>query len=177
MEQQTYELNFQNLSKKKMTFEDVFQEILQFMKKNPLGNYKLMIGTDSQAFGNYTRFITGIVIQREGSGAWACMRKFIVPRKIENLHEKISIETSLTEEIAFLFTEEKKNDLINVVLPHVYKGASFTMEGHLDIGAGNRNKTREYVNEMVARIEAMGIEAKIKPDAYVASGYANRYTK
>lgn len=177
MNQSNDELTFQNLSKKKMSFEDVFQEILGFMAKNPQGNYKLMIGTDSQAFARHTRFITGVVIQREGKGAWACMRKFIVPRKIENLHEKISIETSLTEEIAFLFTEEKKNTLINVVLPHVYKGASFTMEGHLDIGAGNRNKTREYVNEMVARIEAMGIEAKIKPDAYVASGYANRYTK
>lgn len=177
MNQQPYELNFQNLSKKAMNFEEVFHEIRQFMKKEPLGNYKLIIGTDSQAFGNYTRFITGIVIQREGKGAWACMRKVNVPRKIENLHEKISIETSLTEEIVFLFTGEKKNELIDIVLPHIYKGASFTMEGHLDIGAGNRNKTREYVNEMVARIEAMGIEAKIKPDAYVASGYANRYTK
>lgn len=51
------------------------------------------------------------------------------------------------------------------------------MEGHLDIGAGARNKTRQFVKEMVARIESMGLEPKIKPDAFVASSYANRYTK
>lgn len=51
------------------------------------------------------------------------------------------------------------------------------MEGHIDIGSGNRNKTRIFVEEMVSRIEAMGIEPKIKPESFVASTYANRYTK
>jgi predicted RNase H-related nuclease YkuK (DUF458 family) len=51
------------------------------------------------------------------------------------------------------------------------------MEGHIDIGSGQRNKTREYVEEMVTRIESMGFEPKIKPDSFVASSYANRYTK
>ena len=93
------------------------------------------------------------------------------------LHERISKETSLTEEIVALFTEERKNKMIDIVLPYIYKGSSFTMEGHLDIGSGNRNKTRIFVEEMVARIEAMGLEPKIKPDSFVASSYANRYTK
>jgi predicted RNase H-related nuclease YkuK (DUF458 family) len=94
-----------------------------------------------------------------------------------HLHERISLETSLTEEVVSLFTENRKTKMINVVLPYVYQGATFTMEGHIDIGSGKRNKTREFVNEMVKRIESMGIEPKIKPDAFVASSYANRYTK
>ncbi|AXI07784.1 hypothetical protein CV093_01830 [Oceanobacillus sp. 143] len=168
---------FQNLSQKEMSFEEVFQNIVQFMKKDPIGNFRLIFGTDSQIHSTYTRFITGIVIQRETKGAWACIRKVVVPRKMLNLHERISYETTLTEEIVSMFSENRKNQLIDIVLPHIYKGSSFTIEGHIDIGSGNRNKTRVFVNEMVMRMESLGIEPKIKPDSFVASCYANRYTK
>jgi uncharacterized protein len=168
---------FQNLQERKMDFEQVFERILKFMKLNRNGNYRLIIGTDSQVHHRYTIFITGIVILNEGKGAWACIRKVIIPRRMTRLHERISRETSLTEEIVALFTEERKNAMIDIVLPYIYTGATFTMEGHLDIGAGNRNKTKIFVEEMVARIESMGLEPKIKPNSFVASNYANRFTK
>lgn len=168
---------FQNLQEQNMTFDQVFERILKFMNRKPNGNYKLMVGTDSQVHMDRTIFITGIVIQNEGKGAWACIRKSIVPRKMLHLHERISYETSLTEEIVYQFTEEHKNRMIDIVLPHIYKGATFTMEGHLDIGSGKRNKTREFVQEMVSRLETIGVEPKIKPEAFVASSYANRFTK
>ncbi len=168
---------FQNLTHKRMSFAEVFSHILTFMKREPVGNYRLMVGTDSQVHPSHTLFITGVVIQRVGKGAWACYRKEVVHRQMTTLHERISYETSLTEQVASLFTEERKNDLIEVVLPYIYKGATFTIEGHIDIGSGERNRTRVYVNEMVARIESLGMEPKIKPDSIVASSYANRYTK
>lgn len=171
------DLTFQNLQEKDMTFEEVFERIKGFMGKKPIGSYRLIIGTDSQVHRDCVRFITGVVIYREGKGAWACIRKYIEPRKIMSLHERISLETSLTEEVASMFTEERKEALIDIVLPYIYDGASFIMEGHIDIGTGERNKTKLYVNEMVSRIESMGIEPKIKPNSFVASGYANRYTK
>ncbi|HWL25283.1 MAG TPA: ribonuclease H-like YkuK family protein [Ureibacillus sp.] len=168
---------FQNLSEKRMCFEQVFRYIAQFMEKDPTGNFRLMFGTDSQVHGKLTKFITGIVIQQERKGVWACFRKVIVPRKMANLHERISYETTLTEEVVALFTKEKKEQLISIVLPHLYKGASFTIEGHIDIGSGNRNKTRIFVNEMISRMNSIGLEAKIKPHSFVASSYANRFTK
>ncbi|AIM16873.1 hypothetical protein HW35_12030 [Bacillus sp. X1(2014)] len=170
-------LLFKNLQETQMSFEQVFERIVEFISSDPCGNYRLMIGTDSQVHKSQTTFITGIVIQNVGKGVWACIRKVIVPRKMTQLHERISLELSLTEEIVSLFTAERKNTLINLVLPHIYDGASFTIEGHIDIGAGKRNKTSEFVKEMVTRMESMGVEPKIKPDAFVASSYANRYTK
>jgi len=169
--------SFQNLQEKNMSFEDVFNHIADFMKANPRGNYRLIVGTDSQVHKDCTVFISGIVILRESKGVWACIRKVIVPRKMLHLHERISLELSFTEEIVSMFTEEKKKQLINIIIPFVYEGSTFTMEGHIDIGAGKRNKTREFVNEMVARMESIGVEPKIKPDAFVASHYANRYTR
>lgn len=168
---------FQNLQENNMRFEQVFERIVKFMTMAPGGNYRLMVGTDSQVHKIKTIFITGIVIQNEGKGVWACIKKVTVPRKMTQLHERISLELSLTEEIVALFDKERKDELINIVLPYLYQGATFTMEGHIDIGAGNRNKTSAFVKEMVARIESMGVEPKIKPDAFVASSYANRYTR
>lgn len=133
---------FQNLTHKKMGFSEVFSHILTFMKREPVGNYRLMVGTDSQVHPSRTLFITGVVIQRVGKGAWACYRKEVIPREMTTLHERISYETSLTERVASLFTEERKNELIDIVLPHIYKGATFTMEGHIDIGSGDRNRTK-----------------------------------
>ncbi|WP_430790486.1 ribonuclease H-like YkuK family protein [Virgibacillus flavescens] len=168
---------FQNLSQSSMTLDEVFQNIVQYMKKDVTGNYRLIFGTDSQVHTDNTLFITGIVIHRARKGAWACIRKVKIPRKMTNLHERISHETTLTENVVSLFSEERKQQLIDIVLPHIYKGASFTIEGHIDIGSGSRNKTRVFVNEMVSRMESLGLEPKIKPDAVVASSYANRYTK
>ncbi|MFC0560713.1 ribonuclease H-like YkuK family protein [Halalkalibacter alkalisediminis] len=160
-----------------MTFEEVFNRVIKFMKIKPTGNYRLMIGTDSQVHSKTTVFITGIVIQHAGKGAWACIRRSVVPRKMLHLHERISLETTLTEEVVSMFSEDKKNRMIDIVLPYLYQGATFSFEGHIDIGSGQRNKTREFVNEMVARLEMIGVEPKIKPDAFVASSYANRFTK
>lgn len=172
-----FDFTFQNLSQKNMSFEQVFLNILQFMEKDPTGNFKLMFGTDSQVYSRETKFITGIVVQQARKGVWACFRKVIIPRKMDNLHERISYETTLTEEVVSLFTEEKKDQLIQIVLPNIYKGASFTIEGHIDIGSGERNKTRIFVKEMISRMNSIGLKAKIKPDSFVASSYANRFTK
>ena len=152
---------FQNLQENYMSFEDIFERMVTFMQLQPSGNYRLMVGTDSQVHHNRTLFISGVVIQNIGKGAWACIRKVVEPREMKQLHERISYETTLTERIVSLFTEAHKNRLIDIVLPHIYHGASFTMEGHIDIGSGQRNKTREYVEEMVTRIESMGFEPKI----------------
>jgi len=168
---------FQNSQENSMTFEQAFNRIIKFMNLDTGGNFRLMIGTDSQVHDKYTRFITGIVILNDGKGAWACIRKVVIPRRMKMLHERISKETTLTEEIVSMFTEDRKNQMIDIVLPNIYRGASFTMEGHLDIGAGNRNKTKIFVEEMVTRIESMGIKPKIKPNSFVASCYANRFTK
>ncbi|MDO6451440.1 ribonuclease H-like YkuK family protein [Oceanobacillus profundus] len=172
-----YNFSFQNLSQKNMSFTQVFQHIKRFMEKDRNGSYKLMFGTDSQVHSSYTRFITGIVIHCETKGAWACIRKVIIPRKMMNLHERISYETTLTEEVVSMFSEEKKEELINIILPNIYRGASFSIEGHIDIGSERKNKTKIFVNEMVSRMESLGIEPKIKPESFVASSYANRYTK
>lgn len=158
-----------------MEFDDVFARIYNFMKADPRNVYRLSIGTDSQAHGNDTRFITAVHLHRMGKGAWGCLRNEVIHRKLGSLREKISLETHLSQEIACLFTPEYMSDLLELIYPYRNEGAHLIMEIHLDIG--NHGLTKEFILDMTERVRAMGLTAKIKPDAYAASSYANRYTK
>ncbi|WP_054703514.1 ribonuclease H-like YkuK family protein [Bacillus sp. JCM 19041] len=160
-----------------LSFDDVFLQIKAFMLSNPQFDYKVMVGTDSQVHARSTTFVTGVVVQRIGNGTWTCAKKVNVERNMTNLYERISQETAFTEEVLSEFTESHKLKLVNIVLPYLYKGADLQFEAHLDIGSSDRNRTRAYVKEMRSRIEALGFKASIKPNAFVASSYANRYTK
>jgi len=170
---------FSNSTTKHMTFDEVFDSILGFIQKEPIALYKLAIGTDSHV-KSQTRFISAIHVHRIGldgigKGAWGCIKEYIVPRRISSLREKISIETSLTQELLFLFDYKRISQILDILIPYSDKGADFTLEAHIDIG--KKGATRELIQEMLGRFTCMGVEAKIKPDSYAASSYADKYTK
>lgn len=168
-------LSFFNTTSRNLKFEDVTDYILKFIKKDPRGIYTLAIGTDSQVKNDCTVFISAIMIYRLGKGAWGCMSKYSTTRRITNLREKISIETFLTQQIAYMFEKEFLDCVIDIILPYIDKGAEFHHEVHIDIG--RKGDTKKLIKEMTSYFAGMGFETKIKPDSYVASGYADRYTK
>jgi uncharacterized protein len=172
------ELLFQNVSERGMTIEDVYQRIAAFMRREPKGDYRFIVGTDCQAFSRVTTFVTGVVIHRFGNGAWACYRRTTVPLKIYSIGQKLSTETSLSQEVIAAFGLERLQLMEDIVLPHIYQGASF--QAYVDIDAGTDesvNKTAPFVMDLVRRVESMGVRARVKPEAVVASSYANRFTK
>lgn len=168
-------LKFYNNFNKNMTFEDVINNVLNFIKKDPMGIYTLAIGTDSQCKDDYTIFITAILIYKKGKGAWGCMCKYIHSRKIISLREKISLETYLTQQIAYKFTPDILDEFINIILPYIDKGAEFHHEVHIDVG--KKGDTKKLINEMTSYFQGMDFEAKIKPHSFAASSYADRFTK
>ncbi|MBB6673622.1 ribonuclease H-like YkuK family protein [Cohnella nanjingensis] len=173
-----HDMTFHNVSERRLSLDQVHDRILRFMNQDPRGSYNLMIGTDCQVFPGYTNFITGIVIQRKGKGAWACYRQVILPRELLSIKEKLSLETSYSEEIALHLIGDRLAQMENVVLPYVYQGATF--DAYIDVDAGTDpavSKTAAYVEDMRHRVEAVGMKARLKPDAVIASAYANRYTK
>lgn len=166
---------FYNLSERHMSFETVFSRICYFIQSAPRNMYRLSIGTDSQVHQKDTRFITAIHLHRVGKGAWGCLYHQTIRGKPPSLREKIYLETQFSQEIACLFTPERIQKLWEFLYPYREEGAEFVMEIHLDIGKDGL--TREFILDMTNKITAMGLTPKIKPDAYAASSYANRYTK
>jgi len=169
---------FRNLSEKNLSLDDVFERIRSFMARDPHAAYQLVVGTDAQVHAGHTKFVTSVVILRPGRGAWFCYRQVIVPREIHSLREKLSLETTYSQEIAAYFDAQKRAELEDMLLPYAYHGASLAMFVDIDAGTdARRNRTSAMVAELVGRIEAMGLSARVKPEAIAASSVSNRYTK
>ncbi|TYQ15256.1 UNVERIFIED_CONTAM: hypothetical protein Cloal_1690 [Acetivibrio alkalicellulosi] len=166
-------MRFFNSMQKNMSFTDVVASIKYFIKASPDSKYRLAVGTDSQVKGRYTCFATGIHIHRVGKGAWCCVSKMVENKRYQNLKEKISKETSITYEIAYMLNEQLVEALCDLIIKN--KNFDCKLEAHIDVGT--RGETRKLIREMVGYFEGMGIDAKIKPDSFVASSYANRYSK
>ena len=166
---------FYNLSEDQMTFSDVVERLKAFILKDPRSSYLLSVGTDSQIHQNWTKFITAIHLHRKGKGAWGCLKNTIIKRPIHSLREKISLETAYSQEVAAYLLNDYFTEITDLLLPFTDEGADLTMEVHLD--NGKKGMTKDLIQEMTGRITSMGINAKIKPDSYTASSYANRYTK
>ncbi|OIJ11216.1 hypothetical protein BKP37_16335 [Anaerobacillus alkalilacustris] len=169
------DLLFYNTSTAEMTFDEVFDHLLQFIKRDPTATYRLAVGTDSQVHQHGTKFITSIHLHRVGKGAWGCLKKVMLPRRITSLKEKIYLETMYSQEVASKFTEEHISTMIDFLIPYSDEGADFIFEIHLDIG--KKGKTKYFIEEMTEQIWALGVQPKIKPNSYAASSYANKYTK
>lgn len=157
-----------------MTFEQVYNHILDFIVQSPYAEYRLSIGTDSQV-SKQTNFVTAIHLHRIGRGAIGFVTRHVMARPIHSLREKIFYETSKTMEVASFFTPEKLDGILEVLLSPSSTYGDIHFEFHLDIGV--KGATRDLISEMVAMASATPFEPKIKPESYAASSYANRYTK
>ncbi|MFC5530931.1 ribonuclease H-like YkuK family protein [Cohnella yongneupensis] len=170
---------FQNKTERGLGLEDVRERVLQFVAEAPASNYHFIIGTDSQVHRGYTKFATGVVIHRLGQGAWACYRQFAVPRELTKIREKLMLETIFSQQIAHRFDPDELRSCLKPQTLNAKSGASLL--AFIDIDAGtvmHVNKTAQYVQEMADCVLSTGQYApRVKPYAYAASSYANRYTK
>ena len=157
------DLQFHNPTVGKLTFDQMFKEIINFMGDDPGSMYKLIVGTDSHTHDECL-FVTAIVIHRLGKGARFFYHKQS-KQKINSLRQKIFYETSLSlgmaGQLAERFAENGNADL--------------DVEIHLDVG--RNGKTRQLIREIVGMVTGSGFAAKIKPDSFGASKVADKYTK
>lgn len=155
-------MEFLSPTKGKLTFDEVFSEIMAYASNFPDDNYRLIIGTDSQ-IREETCFVTAIIIHRKGKGG-----RFFYTRQNEaharSLRQRIMYEASLSLSVASIFTERLAES-----------GHELNMEIHLDVG--NNGATKTLVKEVVGMVNGSGYLCRIKPDSYGASSVADRYTK
>lgn len=150
-------------SKGKMSFEEMMQDILNYINGLPSSSYKIVVGTDSQV-RKETCLVTAVIVHRKGKGARFFYHKKI-QRKIKSLRQKIFYETSLSLELGAKIT----NFLAQSGLDQL------SVEIHIDVGC--QGETRELIREVVGMVTGSGFAAKIKPDSFAASSVADRYSK
>jgi len=164
------------MSEQNLEFRDVMYRIERFIAQDPRAVYDLVITTDAQTHSGHTKFVSYIVVYRVGRGAWLCSRQVILPREIYSVQEKLSLETSYSQEIAAQFGYAERSLLEDIIVPYLDQGADIRFIVDIDGGTGAKNKTAAYISEMVGRIEAMGLIARVKPESVMVS-IADRDTK
>lgn len=169
------EMTFKSMRKSYNGFDEVFEDILGFIKEDRDASYRISVGTDSQVY-DHTVFITCIHVHRIGKGAIGFLHRCEVPRRMNNLREKIYRETCLSLQVASLFDDSKMEKINSTIIsPEDIGGKNVSFEFHIDIGVNGETKT--LINEMVGMVKGINFTPKIKPDSYCASCYADRYTK
>ncbi len=159
---------FRSLRKDNLTFNEVFDEILAFIRADTNSSYRISIGSDSQV-GKGTVIVSCIHVHRIGRGAIGFLHKCSMPRAVKSLREKIYLETCCSLQLAYLFNEERIKTITDML------GKKVSFEFHIDIGT--QGKTKSLINEMTAMVKGLDFVPKIKPDSYCASCFADRYTK
>lgn len=156
-------MDFISPSRGKMSFEEMMEDILAYIKGLPCSSYRLVLGTDSQVRGE-TCLVTAVIVHRLGKGARYYYRKE-TQRKIKSLRQKIFFETSLSL------------DLGDKITSYFAQGGieETKVEIHLDVG--QQGPTKELIREVVGMVTGSGFAAKIKPESFAASSVADRHTR
>lgn len=147
----------------KLSFENMFTRIIEYIKEGGGQVFNLIIGTDS-FLNSETLFVSAIIIHKVGHGGRYFYRK-IPRRKIDNLRQRIFYETTISIELASII-RERLNENGFKKLP---------VEIHLDVGTNG--DTKEIIKEVVGMVTGSGYAAVTKPDSYGASKVADRHSK
>ena len=162
---------FRSASGQEMTEDQIINKIAKYIADQPNATYEFTVGTDSQNH-RQTKMVEVIAVHREGNGG-IYFYNVEYMRKISNLKQKISTETSRSLEIA--------NGLVDKLELALYEydidinDLDLTFQIHCDIGQDG--KTSMLINEITKWVTACGYTCLIKPYSYTASGIANKYSK
>ncbi|MBU3934511.1 ribonuclease H-like YkuK family protein [Patescibacteria group bacterium] len=164
---------FYSPSKGNLALNKVIKEIFSYIQEKPQNFYDIIVGCDSPS-AEKVFFPVVIVVWRVGEGGRFFIKKISYPdsfnKKFSNWHQRILEEVLLSCDLALFLKEEINRELANNPNQLNYQFRYI----HADVG--ERGQTRDMVKEIVGLIKSNGFEPKIKPESFVASAVADRYT-
>ena len=147
----------------RLSIDEMFGRIVEYLEDGPDETYNIIIGTDS-FLNSETLFVSAVIVHRVGHGGRYFYKK-TPRRKMESLRQRIIYEASMSIELAsVLRTRLNENGLKR--LP---------VEIHLDVG--ENGESREIIKEVVGMVTGSGYAARTKPDSFGASKVADRHSK
>lgn len=161
---------FYNPTKGNLKLDKVIGEILNYISEKPEKFYDIIVGCDSSS-DEIPHFPVAVVILRVGEGGRFFLKKIgYQNRKFYNWKARVLEEVLLSCELALHLKEnfEKRIRSLNNTFNYQFRYI------HADIG--ENGATKDMIKEVIGLIKGNGFEPKIKPEAYVASTVADRYT-
>lgn len=161
---------FYNPSCGNLTLKSAIEEILNYMSEKPEKFYDIIVGCDSSS-GEEPNFPVAVVVLRQGQGGRFFLKKVKYPsKKFYNWKQRILEEVFLSCQLA-LFLKENIEKRIGEISKHFNYQLRYI---HADVG--ENGQTRDMIKEVVGLIRGNGFEPKIKPESYVASTVADRFS-
>ena len=155
---------FQSPTYGRMNLNQVIDNLIDFILKNPKETYQLIVGTDSEGKED-PEFVTAIVIHQQGKGGRFFYQK-------SRTGKKYTFRTRIYEEtMKSLTLAVKLRELIEKRLQKNYPQNMHDLEIHTDIG--QVGETKEMIKEIVGMVKGNGFEVKIKPESFGATSVAD----
>ncbi len=152
--------------KRHLGFDELIAEIKKYIAEHPEAEYKITVGTDSNA-SHYAQFVTAITILRVGNGGryfWTRTEKIYCP----GLQDRIYKETMQS----ITFTQELRSRLKDKLGEEFFWDNQISV--HIDVG--RKGPTTDLIDGVVGMVKGDGFEAVIKPDSFCAFVVADRHT-
>ncbi len=171
--QKALEGHFYNPTKGDLKLDQVIEEIIGYIKEQPDSFYDIIVGCDSSS-EETPHFPVAVAILRVGEGGRFFLKKVKYPpsfnKRFINWKNRILQEVLLSCELALFLKEKlkKRVETLDEDLDYQFRYI------HADIGA--KGRTKDMIKELTGLIRGNGFEPKIKPEAYIASILADRYS-
>jgi predicted RNase H-related nuclease YkuK (DUF458 family) len=152
-------------------FDEMIEAIKKFVLEDTYHSYKIYVGTDSQRHGRKIKFVSSIVILREGNGGqyyyYAEEDDYF---KYKALNRKIKKESDTTFMNKFELKQALENFCIEYDIPII---------PDIDIGDTEKNETRKCISEATSifKGEYADEQVRIKPYSIASSCVANKHSK
>lgn len=161
---------FYNPTRGNLVLSQVIEEVFNYINQKPEKFYDIIVGCDSPS-GEEPHFPVVLVVLRQGEGGRFFLKKISYQnRKFYNWKTRVLEEITLSCELALILRENFEEKLKNLPYASNYQFRYI----HADIG--ENGATKDMIKEVIGLIRGNGFEARIKPEAYVASVVADRYT-
>lgn len=160
--------NFYNPTKGRMSFNQVVNEIFDYMSEKPELFYDIVVGCDSSS-DKEPNFPVAIVILRVGQGGRFFLKNIHYKnKKFYNLKQRILEEVFLSCQLALTLKEALERKLAKKEFRYQFRYI------HADIG--ENGLTKDMIKEVTSLIKGNGFEPVIKPESFAASVVADRYS-
>lgn len=152
-----------------VTIPEIVKIVEKYVSKNPNGEYQIIVGTDSQNF-DHTKIVLVIAILQVSKGG-IFFYEISRINKITNLKQKLYTETQMSLDCA-----SKLLDAFEKYYEET--GFDYTkLNFSIHVDAGFNGPTREVIPEIVGWVKSCGYDVHVKPESFVASSIADKYSK
>ncbi|MBU4351316.1 ribonuclease H-like YkuK family protein [Candidatus Parcubacteria bacterium] len=164
------EKDFYNPSKGHLSFNEMIDELLEYIQQDPEVFYDVIVGCDS-ASSDFPEFPLVVVALKTGFGGRFFLKKVSYQnKKFYHWKTRILEEVYLSCELALNLREALEEKIIGLETIPNYQFRYI----HADVG--ENGQTKEMVKEVAGIIRGNGFELKIKPEAFAASNVADHFS-